>query len=62
MKKLTVCFATLLLALIAFATFGKSNVPETKAEALAVQEREPTGKARAEMAEIWGWMKRNAIF
>ena len=37
------------------------NFPYAQAEALAVQEREPTGKARAEIAEIWGWLKRNAI-
>jgi chromosome partitioning protein len=38
------------------------SFPYAQAEALAVQEREPTGKARAEIAEIWGWMKRNALF
>lgn len=38
------------------------SFPYAQAEALAVQEREPTGKARAEVAEIWGWLKRNAIF
>ena len=37
------------------------SFPYAQAEALAVQEREPTGKARAEIAEIWAWMKRNAI-
>jgi hypothetical protein len=31
-------------------------------EALSVQERELTGKARAEIAEIWGWLKRRDIF
>jgi chromosome partitioning protein len=35
--------------------------PYAQAQALAVQEREPTGKARAEIAEIWGWLRRNAI-
>jgi chromosome partitioning protein len=38
------------------------SFPYAQAEALAVQEREPTGKARAEIAEIWGWLKRQAIF
>jgi chromosome partitioning protein len=38
------------------------SFPYAQAEALAVQEREPTGKARAEIAEIWGWLKRNSIF
>jgi chromosome partitioning protein len=37
------------------------SFPYAQAEALAVQEREPTGKARAEIAEVWGWLKRNAI-
>ena len=38
------------------------SFPYAQAEALAVQEREPTGKSRAEIAEIWGWLKRKAIF
>jgi chromosome partitioning protein len=38
------------------------SFPYAQAAALAVQEREPTGKSRAEIAEIWGWLKRNAIF
>ncbi len=38
------------------------SFPYAQAEALAVQEREPTGKARAEIAEVWGWLKRNSIF
>ena len=37
------------------------SFPYAQAEALAVQEREPTGKARAEIAEIWGWLKRFAV-
>ena len=37
------------------------SFPYAQAEALAVQEREPTSKARAEIAEIWAWMKRHAI-
>jgi chromosome partitioning protein len=36
--------------------------PYAQAEALAVQEREPTSKARAEVAEVWGCLKRKAIF
>ena len=35
--------------------------PYAQAEALAIQEREPTSKARAEIAEVWAWLKRNAI-
>lgn len=38
------------------------SYPYAQAEALSVQEREPTSKARAEVAEVWSWMKRNAIF
>ena len=38
------------------------SFPYAQAEALAVQEREPTGKARAEIAEVWGWLKRRAMF
>ena len=26
------------------------------------QEREPTSKARAEVAEVWGWLKRKGLF
>ncbi|MGA8909896.1 MAG: AAA family ATPase [Acidobacteriaceae bacterium] len=37
------------------------SFPYAQAEALAVQEREPTGKARAEFAEVWGWLKRQSI-
>lgn len=38
------------------------SFPYAQAEALAVQEREPTSKARAEIAEVWGWLKRKEIF
>jgi hypothetical protein len=38
------------------------SYPYAQAEALSVQEREPTSKARAEVAEVWSWMKRRAIF
>lgn len=37
------------------------SFPYAQAEALAVQEREPTSKARAEVAEVWSWFRRNAI-
>lgn len=37
------------------------SFPYAQAEALSVQEREPTGKSRAEIAEVWGWLKRKAI-
>lgn len=37
------------------------SYPYAQAEALAVQEREPTSKARAEVAEVWGWLKRKGI-
>lgn len=35
--------------------------PYAQAEALAIQEREPTSKARAEVAEVWAWLKRKSI-
>jgi chromosome partitioning protein len=38
------------------------SFPYAQAEALAVQERELTSKSRAEIAEIWGWLRRNSIF
>jgi len=37
------------------------SYPYAQAEALAVQEREPTSKARAEVAEVWGWLKRKGL-
>jgi chromosome partitioning protein len=37
------------------------SYPYAQASALTVQEREPSGKARAEMAEVWAWMKRIAV-
>lgn len=37
------------------------SFPYAQAEALAVQEREPTSKARAELAEVWSWLRRSAI-
>jgi chromosome partitioning protein len=37
------------------------SYPYAQAEALAIQEREPTSKARAEVAEVWAWLKRNGI-
>jgi chromosome partitioning protein len=38
------------------------SYPYAQAEALALQEREPTSRARAELAEAWGWLKRTGIF
>ncbi len=38
------------------------SFPYAQAEALAVQEREPTSKARAEIAEVWAWLRRTAVF
>ena len=37
------------------------SFPYAQAEALAVQEREPTSKARAEIAEVWSWLRRAEI-
>ncbi len=37
------------------------SYPYAQAEALALQEREPTSKARAELAEVWGWLQRIEI-
>ena len=37
------------------------SYPYAQAEALALQEREPTSKARAELAETWSWLKRTGI-
>lgn len=37
------------------------SYPYAQAEALSIQEREPTSKARAEMAEVWAWLKRKAV-
>ena len=37
------------------------SYPYAQAEALAVQEREPTSKARAEIAEVWSWLKRKGL-
>lgn len=35
--------------------------PYAQAEAQAVQEREPTSRARAEIAEVWAWLKKTSI-
>jgi chromosome partitioning protein len=37
------------------------SYPYAQAEALALQEREPTSKARAELAEVWGWLQRTEV-
>ncbi len=34
------------------------SYPYAYAEALTPQEREPEGRARAELAEVWGWLQR----
>jgi len=31
------------------------------ADGLVPQEREPEGRARAELAEVWAWMQRTGI-
>ena len=37
------------------------SYPYAQAEALTVQEREPVSKPRAELAEVWSWLKRSSI-
>ena len=37
------------------------SYPYAQAEALGLQEREPTSKPRAELAEVWGWLKRTDV-
>ncbi len=37
------------------------SYPYAQAEALTVQEREPSSKARAELAEVWAWLKRTGV-
>jgi len=37
------------------------SYPYAQAESLAPQEREPSSKARAELAEVWGELKRTSI-
>lgn len=37
------------------------SYPYAQAEALTVQEREPSSKPRAELAEVWGWLKRTGV-
>jgi chromosome partitioning protein len=37
------------------------SYPYAYAEGLAPQEREPEGRARAELAEVWGWLQREGI-
>ena len=37
------------------------SYPYAQAAALTVQEREPSSKARAELAEVWAWLKRIGI-
>lgn len=37
------------------------SYPYAYAEGLTPQEREPEGRARAELAEVWAWLQREAI-
>lgn len=37
------------------------SYPYAQAEALALQEREPTSRARAELAEVYGWLQRAGV-
>lgn len=37
------------------------SYPYAYAEGLTPQEREPEGRARAELADVWGWLQRNGI-
>lgn len=37
------------------------SYPYSYAEAMTPQEREPEGRARAELAEVWGWLQRSGI-
>jgi chromosome partitioning protein len=37
------------------------SYPYAYAEGLTPQEREPDGRARAELAELWGWLQREGI-
>lgn len=37
------------------------SYPYAYAEGLTPQEREPEGRARAELAEAWGWLQRSGI-
>jgi chromosome partitioning protein len=37
------------------------SYPYAYAEGLTPQEREPAGRARAELADVWGWLQREGI-
>ncbi|MBL6458693.1 AAA family ATPase [Belnapia sp. T6] len=37
------------------------SYPYAYAEGLTPQEREPEGRARAELAEVWGWLQRSGV-
>ena len=39
------------------AVSASISYPYAYAEALTPQEREPEGRARAELAEVWGWLQ-----
>jgi chromosome partitioning protein len=43
------------------AVSASISYPYAYAEELTPQEREPDGRARAELAEVWGWLQRKGI-
>jgi len=43
------------------AVSASISYPYAYAEALTPQEREPEGRARAELAEVWGWLQRTGL-
>jgi chromosome partitioning protein len=43
------------------AVSASVSYPYAYAEGLTPQEREPEGRARAELAEVWGWLQREGI-
>ena len=43
------------------AVSASISYPYAYAEGLTPQEREPEGRARAELAEVWGWLQRSGI-
>lgn len=43
------------------AVSASISYPYAYAEGLTPQEREPEGRARAELAEVWGWLQRLGI-
>lgn len=43
------------------AVSASVSYPYAYAEGLTPQEREPEGRARAELADVWGWLQREGI-